>query len=69
MSDGDNVGRQDEIIENEREWRRYVVAQIEGMRKDIASMREWTLVFRLGGGLFVSIVLTLFYMWIEMRLN
>ncbi len=53
------------IIENEREWRRYMVTHIEEMKKDIAHVKVWSTVFRVLGG----VVLSIFYVWVDHKLK
>lgn len=53
------------LIENEKEWRRYIVEQLEDMRTDVGLLKMWSLVFRLvGTGAF-----TFLWLWIEVKLN
>lgn len=42
------------LIENEREWRRYMIENIEGMKSEISAIKAWNLVFRLVGGFLVT---------------
>lgn len=54
-----------ELIENEKEWRRYIVEQMESMKTDVSGLKTWSLVFRLAGvGAF-----TFLWIWIEHKLN
>jgi hypothetical protein len=54
-----------ELIENEREWRRYIVEQIESMKHDVGMLKAWGLAFRLAG---VGAV-TFLWIWIEHKLK
>lgn len=63
------------LYENDREWRRYLIEQFEGLQKkvdglqkesaanglDIAGMKVWNLVFRMTGGALFAIIL----IWLE----
>lgn len=53
------------LLENEKEWRRYIVEQLENMRTDVHSLRAWSLVFRLAG----TAAFTVLFIWIEAKLN
>jgi len=49
----------DQLLENEREWRRHVVEQLERIKETQATMHAWNLVFRLAGGALFTILLTI----------
>lgn len=62
----------DELLDNEREWRRFLIKKVvaiesdfSAISRDIAMMKVWNLVFRLiGGGLFA-----MFLLWVEAKLK
>lgn len=59
---------EDDILDNEREWRRYIIRRLDGIAsaqyqtsRQIGEMKVWNVVFRLAGaGLFAIVLL-----WIE----
>lgn len=55
----------DKLLDNEREWRRYMIAAIEEHRKEITQIKIWSYVFRITGG----ILLSLLYIWIDNRMR
>ena len=62
----------DNLLENEREWRRYVIERIEKMSsenieigKQIAAIKVWSMVFRLSG----SALFAVLCIWIESKLT
>lgn len=61
----------DNLLENEREWRRYVIERIERMAEDnheisnqIAGIKVWSMVFRISG----SALFAVLCIWIESKL-
>lgn len=53
------------LLENEREWRRYIVEKLERIESKLASQSEWTFAFRLVSGALFAILLV----YMEYRLN
>lgn len=65
----DNI---DSLLDNEREWRRYLMTQMGEIKNEfahtaneIAAIKVWNLVFRLVGGAIFAILL----LWIETKFN
>lgn len=61
--------RIDAIIENEREWRAYLVENIETMKKEISGIKAWNLVFRVFGGAMWGAVLSILLIIIAKIIN
>ena len=51
------------LIENEREWRRYVVEKVSGIEAKLSDHMAWQLVFRVVGGALFALVIA----WIEFK--
>jgi hypothetical protein len=51
----------DQLLDNEREWRRYMIERIEEHRKEITHIKVWSMVFRLVGGALLSLL----YIWVD----
>lgn len=55
----------EQLLENEREWRRYIVEKLERIDRKLATQSEWTFAFRLVGASLFAIALV----YMEYRLN
>lgn len=55
----------EKLLDNEREWRRYIIERIEEQRKDLTHIKIWSTVFRIAGG----VVLSLLYVWVDHRMK
>lgn len=53
-------GIQNALLENDREWRRYMIEKIEELHKEMMMLKAWSLVFRLAGTAAFTILLVLF---------
>lgn len=65
-------GQLDTLLENEREWRRYVIERVERMSSDtselgrqIAAIKVWSLVFRIAG----SAIFAVLCIWIQSKIT
>jgi hypothetical protein len=50
-----------QLLNNEREWRKYMIERMEEYRREIAHIKAWNLVFRMAGGA----ILSLLYLWVD----
>jgi hypothetical protein len=55
----------DGLLDNEREWRRYIIERLEEQRRELTHIKVWSTVFRIAGG----VLLSLLYVWIDHRLK
>lgn len=60
-----NDNNLEKLLDNEREWRRYLIERVEEHRKDLTHIKIWNTVFRIAGG----ILLSLFYVWVDHKIK
>lgn len=67
-----NDTRMQALIENEREWRKFLITQLESLNEKaqqqnrrLSHLEMWSLVFRLAG----AAAVTFLWIWIEVNLT
>jgi hypothetical protein len=53
------------LIENDKEWRGYMIQKIEALHQELSVLKAWSLAFRLFGSAAFAILL----IWVEVRLT
>lgn len=58
-----------DLIENEKEWRRFVVERVNEIEKSLSNHMAWNLVFRIVGGSAFTIAFGVLIAWVEFKLK
>jgi hypothetical protein len=53
------------LLDNDKEWRSFMINKIESIHVELTALKSWSLVFRLAGSAAFAILLV----WLEYRLT
>lgn len=53
------------LLDNDKEWRSFMINKIESIHSELTALKSWSLVFRLAGSAAFAILL----IWLEIRIS
>lgn len=59
----------DEILDNEREWRRVIYADVQKIKDEVSGLRVWSLVFRAAGATLFGLLFAYIKLVLEGKIN
>lgn len=57
------------LMENDREWRRFMIDRVEKLGERMTSTEKWNFLFQVVGSAFFSVAMLLLAVWVEWKIN